>query len=88
MKRRMKPLGEFSRIWFFRHDAIFSANFLINQNCFGKFTLERWNGCGCEMQVVAREKLVKKRKREWKFTLIEANNPDWRNLWDEWFPET
>ncbi len=35
---------------------------------------------------IAREKLVKKWKREWKFALIEAENPDWRDLWDEWFP--
>lgn len=34
---------------------------------------------------IAREKLVKKWKREWKFALIEAENPDWRDLWDEWF---
>jgi putative endonuclease len=36
---------------------------------------------------IAREKLVKKWKREWKFALIEAENPDWRDLWDEWFPD-
>ncbi len=35
---------------------------------------------------IAREKLVKKWKRDWKFALIEADNPDWRDLWDEWFP--
>jgi putative endonuclease len=35
---------------------------------------------------IAREKLVKKWKREWKFALIEKDNPDWRDLWDEWFP--
>ena len=34
---------------------------------------------------IAREKLVKKWKREWKFALIEADNPDWHDLWDEWF---
>ena len=34
---------------------------------------------------IAREKLVKKWKRAWKFALIEAANPDWRDLWDEWF---
>ena len=34
---------------------------------------------------IAREKLVKKWRREWKFALIEAENPDWRDLWDEWF---
>jgi putative endonuclease len=36
---------------------------------------------------IAREKLVKKWKREWKFALIEADNPDWRDLWADWFPE-
>ena len=36
---------------------------------------------------IAREKLVKKWKREWKFALIDADNPDWRDLWDEGFPE-
>ena len=35
---------------------------------------------------IAREKLLKKWKRAWKFALIEAANPDWRDLWDDWFP--
>ena len=34
---------------------------------------------------IAREKLVTKCNRPWKFALIEAANPDWRDLWDEWF---
>jgi putative endonuclease len=34
---------------------------------------------------IAREKLVKKWKRDWKFALIEADNPDWCDLWDGWF---
>jgi putative endonuclease len=34
---------------------------------------------------IAREKLVKKWWREWKFELIEADNPDWHDLWEEWF---
>jgi putative endonuclease len=34
---------------------------------------------------IAREKLVKRWKRPWKFALIEADNPDWIDLWDEWF---
>ena len=34
---------------------------------------------------IAREKLVKKWQREWNFALIEAANPQWRDLWDEWF---
>ncbi len=35
----------------------------------------------------AREKLVKRWKRDWKFALIEAENPDWRDLWEDWFPD-
>ena len=35
--------------------------------------------------VIAREKLVKKWRREWKFALIEAQNPNGRDLWEEWF---
>ena len=34
---------------------------------------------------IAREKLVKKWRREWNFALIEKDNPDWRDLWEEWF---
>ena len=34
---------------------------------------------------IAREKLVKKWRREWKFALIEADNPDWHDLWTQWF---
>jgi putative endonuclease len=34
---------------------------------------------------IAREKLVKKWRREWKFALIEADNPDWDDLWGQWF---
>ncbi len=26
--------------------------------------------------------------REWKIALIEADDPDWCDVWDEWFPET
>ena len=38
---------------------------------------------------IAREKLVKKWRREWKFALIEAKNPEWDDLWEQWFaPET
>ncbi len=35
---------------------------------------------------IAREKLVKKWKRLWKFALIEADNPDWMDLWEVWYP--
>jgi putative endonuclease len=35
-------------------------------------------------QAIAREKLVKKWRREWKFALIEADNPEWEDLWEQW----
>lgn len=34
---------------------------------------------------IAREKLVKKWRREWKFALIEAENAEWKELWGVWF---
>ena len=34
---------------------------------------------------IAREKLVKKWRRAWKFALIEADNPEWDDLWEQWF---
>ncbi len=34
---------------------------------------------------IVRDKLVKKWKRSWKFALIEAENPDWNDLWDTCF---
>ena len=37
------------------------------------------------VRAIAREKLVKKWKRDWKFALIEAANPEWEDLWDRWF---
>ncbi len=33
---------------------------------------------------IPREKLVKKWRREWKFALIEADNPEWDDLWERW----
>ena len=32
---------------------------------------------------IAREKQIKKWNRVWKIRLIEAMNPEWRDLWDE-----
>jgi hypothetical protein len=36
-------------------------------------------------RAIVREKPVKKWRREWKFALIEADNPGWDVLWDKWF---
>ena len=32
---------------------------------------------------IEKEKNIKEWKREWKVNLIEKNNPDWRNLYDD-----
>ena len=36
-------------------------------------------------QAIIREKRIKRWRREWKFDLIEKDNPDWLDLWDEWY---
>jgi len=58
----------------------------IHVTDFGKTRLvyaERHEEIGA---AIAREKLVKKWRREWKFALIEADNPDWLDLWEQWHP--
>ena len=35
------------------------------------------------VEAIAREKSLKRWYRHWKIALIEENNPDWRDLWDE-----
>ena len=34
-------------------------------------------------QAIAREKRVKRRRRAWKFQLVERDNPDWRDLYED-----
>lgn len=34
-------------------------------------------------EAIAREKQLKRWRRAWKIALIEAENPDWRDLFDE-----
>ena len=35
-------------------------------------------------EAIQREKNIKRWPRKWKLALIEAENPDWRNLAEEW----
>lgn len=44
------------------------------------------------MSAIAREKQLKKWKRQWKLQLIEKDNPDWRDLYSDliswiWIPD-
>ena len=36
-------------------------------------------------RAIRREKQIKRWRRDWKLALIEAENPDWRDLSDGWF---
>ena len=38
--------------------------------------------CDDPRAAIAREKDIKKRRRDWKIRLIEEDNPDWRDLYD------
>lgn len=35
------------------------------------------------LAAITREKQIKNWRRAWKLALIEASNPDWRDLWEE-----
>jgi putative endonuclease len=37
------------------------------------------------LDAIKREKQVKRWRRDWKLELIEADNPDWRDLAEGWF---
>jgi putative endonuclease len=36
-------------------------------------------------QAILREKQIKRWRRDWKLALIEAENPQWRDLSEDWF---
>jgi putative endonuclease len=36
-------------------------------------------------EAIAREKELKRWRRDWKLALIESDNPDWRDLSADWF---
>ena len=37
------------------------------------------------LEAIRREKQIKRWRRAWKLALIEAENPEWRDLSEEWF---
>jgi len=43
-----------------------------------------WYECFDDIeQAIAQEKRIKRWRREWKLQLIEKQNPDWGDLWEE-----
>ena len=47
------------------------------------FTLVYWEPHTDIVAAIAREKRIKRWRRQWKLELIEASNPQWRDLFDD-----
>jgi putative endonuclease len=66
------------RVWEHRSDAIdsFTRRYAIHRLVFAEFheTME---------EAILREKRIKKWRRAWKLTLIERDNPQWRDLYEQ-----
>jgi putative endonuclease len=66
-----------------RHRAGEGAAFTKKYNCHRLV----WYEVHADMRVaIQREKSIKRYLREWKIKLIEADNPDWIDLWSEILP--
>ena len=56
------------------------------KGCFtDRYNLERLVWAQCYREVgfaIKREKLIKRWVRPWKYALVEAENPDWDDLWE------
>jgi len=50
---------------------------------YGIKTLVWYEVCGDPVSAITREKQIKAWKRGWKLKLIEAKNPEWRDLYSE-----
>jgi putative endonuclease len=66
------------RTWQHRNGAL--EGFTKTYNC---KRLVWWEGFGEPHLAIAREKRLKRWRREWKIQLIEAKNPEWRDLWED-----
>jgi len=66
------------RIWEHRSDAIEGFT-----RKYGVHALVYYEMHKNMMAAIVREKQIKKWERRWKLELIEAGNPEWRDLWNE-----
>ncbi|WP_437881240.1 GIY-YIG nuclease family protein [Pseudomonas sp. LRF_L74] len=66
------------RIWEHRNDCVEGFT-----QRYGVHRLVHYEMHESMLAAVAREKQLKKWRREWKLSLIEAGNPDWQDLWEE-----
>jgi putative endonuclease len=66
------------RVWEHKNDA---ADGFTKE--YGVHILVYYELHGDMPAVITREKQIKKWERAWKIELIEAKNPEWRDLWRE-----
>ncbi len=66
------------RIWQHKNDLIegFTRQYQVH-------TLVYFEMHSDMLAAITREKQFKKWNRDWKIQLIEKDNPDWRDLWDD-----
>jgi putative endonuclease len=66
------------RAWEHKNDLVegFSSKYKIRR-------LVYYEIYGDMMSAITREKQMKKWNRAWKLELIEEENPEWNDLWDE-----
>lgn len=50
---------------------------------YGVHTLVWYETCGSMETAITREKAIKEWKRAWKIRLIEENNPDWHDIYED-----
>lgn len=65
------------RIWQDKNDAAegFTKKYQVHQLVYLEFLEDM-------LTAIAREKQIKKWRREWKIELIEKDNPMWKDLWE------
>ena len=64
------------------HKAAYGSKFTSKYNLFDLLYLERINGMGAAIQ---REKQLKNWHSDWKWNLIKEENPDLKDLAEDWF---
>ena len=70
-----------ARVW--KHRAGVFEGFSKRYGCTRLVWFQRF---AWVVEAIRREKQIKGWKRAWKLQLIEADNPDWRDLAADWFP--
>ena len=67
-----------ARVWEHKHNQAegFSQKYAVHRLVYFELHQDM-------ASAIVREKQIKKWKRQWKLALIEKNNPDWKDLYDE-----